>query len=257
MPLGPDRVHVLARLQLPSRYESLAAVVGDEVARVLVEPAIEIRRKFEDAAAGVRAQGRGVFAPLTARSGTGKSTLAANLNHWFSASFTPTAVVRGDIDSAALTSAAEEVLRDLPASEARLVPIAIEDREFAAPTDLELAQIKSFLRTQTGARSLVLWLETDDARAEAISSRFVAAAGLSPIELPLYAQGPPQQTWPDVASNTLRLVNGLDSLEHLGIDPADFDPAHARTLGDYSTASRTTSLLKPRHCFVLLRDPFV
>jgi hypothetical protein len=29
------------------------------------------------------------------------------------------------------------------------------------------------------------------------------------------------------------LVNGLDSLEHLGIDPADFDPAAARTLGDY------------------------
>jgi hypothetical protein len=194
VPLGPDHVHILARLQLPSRYESLAAAVGHELARVLVEPAPEVRRKFEDAAAGARAQGRGVFAPLAARSGTGKSTLSANLSHWFGSSFTPTATVRGSIDSATLTATAEDILRDLPASEPRLVPIAIEDREFAAPTDLELAQIKSFLRTPTGSRTLVLWLETDAARAEEISRRFVAAAGMSPIDLPLYAQGPPTVT---------------------------------------------------------------
>ncbi len=233
MPLGPDHVHVLARLQLPSRYESLVAAVGDEVARVLVEPPDEVRRTFEDAAAGIRAQGRGLFVPLVAHSGTGKSTLAANLNHWFGERYGPTTIVRGEVKTAALSRAVENVLAALPASDARIVPIAIEDREFAAPTDLELTQIKSFLRTQRGLRSMVIWLETDEARASEISRRFVDAAGQSSIELPVHASGPPLSTWPDVASNTLRVVNGLESLEHLGIDPADFPPQDHRSLGDY------------------------
>ncbi len=233
MVVGPDHIHVLARVKLPSRYESLATAVGHDVARVLVEPPEAVRHTFEEAAAGTRAQGRGLFAPLVARSGTGKSTLAANLHHWFGGAFTPTAVVRGAVDATMLSAAVEQVLTDLRASESRIVPVAIEDREFAAPTDIELAQMKSFLRTSVGARSLVLWLETDEDRAVDISRRFVDAAGQSPVPLPLYASGPPQETWADIASNTLRLVNGLESLEHLGVDPSDFNPSDWRSLGDY------------------------
>jgi hypothetical protein len=233
------RQHLLATLKLPSRYESLVAAAGHDVARLLVEPSNEVRQTFEDAAAGIRAQGRGVFAPLIAASGTGKSTLAANLTHWFGSSYAPTAVVRGEVSSGSLGDAVTEALRSLPASESRLIPIAIEDREFQAPTDIELTQIKSFLRSELGARSLVLWLETDEQRAIEISKRFVDAAGQAPVELPLYALGPPASTWPEIARNTLQLVNGLEGLEDLGVDPGDFPPEAARSLGDYlDTISR-------------------
>jgi hypothetical protein len=66
----------------------------------------------------------------------------------------------------------------------RILPVSIDHREGAPPTDEELAAIKRFVRT-TQAPMLVLWLETDRGRADRIAARHTALTGSTIVPLPV------------------------------------------------------------------------
>lgn len=232
--MADDRVHLLAGLRLPSRYESLVEHVGDDVARLLVAPTDDTQQRFERAALAIKARTRGLFAPMSARTGAGKTTLASNLTHWLPRRFTVSAVHRGPVTVAALRERTQEVLSGLATNDDRVIPLTVEDRESSPPSDEELAQMKGFLRTpRHGSRCLLLWPETDEKLAIKLGQQYASVAGNPGVELPLRVDGPPRETWSHLAITTMQLVNGLESLEDLGVDPNDYDPAESPTVGDY------------------------
>ncbi len=179
--------------------------------------------------------------PLFARSGTGKTTLVSNVGGWLPTLFTPTARIRGggEVSLQRLLESVQELYREhaLPANEARVIPINVDDRESDPPTERELAQIKAFLREERfGHRCLVLWPETSEAHAQAMGEQFQARAGRSPFELPLSVKGPEPASWDQIAIETLRLTNKMHNLELLGVDPRTYDAARYNTIGDYLDA---------------------
>jgi hypothetical protein len=122
----------------------------------------------------------------------------------------------------------------LPANEKRVVVINVDDRESDPPSDKELSQIKSFLREDgVGSRALVVWPETSLPNAKQMAADFEDRAGRSPVTIPAEVSGPPTDSWQSTAIATLKLVNGLDSLEELGVDPRTYDPHAEKTLGDF------------------------
>jgi energy-coupling factor transporter ATP-binding protein EcfA2 len=231
---GRQDEHVLRQLVFPARYEALVDTLGPQIAAVLVSPEQETHDLLEDAAMGLRARGEGMFLPIHAPSGTGKTTLANNLNVFLPGTFTPTLGFETTVDAESLRDAVASHLNRFPLNENKIVPINIDHREGSPPTDQELAGIKRFLRmTGTGSKSLVLWPDTSRTLANEMSRAYKAIAGSLPVEIPFQIGGPPRETWPEIAKTTLRLANGIDSLEMLGVDPDDYDPSAYPSIGEF------------------------
>lgn len=229
-----DQIDLLAGLYLPDRYERLRDRVGAEVANLLVPPAEPEVQALKSIAQEIATRDEGVLIPIFGNTGTGKTTFAANLTQWAPSQFTPTLEYDGTIEFDVLSRAVTEHARHLPANERRIVPINIDHRESNPPTDAELAAIKRFLRTKPGSlATLVLWPETNEEIAREISRRYVEIAGETSIELPLVLAGPARAAWRDIAINTLRMANNIESLDTLGVDPADYDVDEFRSLGEY------------------------
>jgi hypothetical protein len=238
--IGTDtpQFHLLRQLKFPARYEGLIERVGAEVVRLLVQPADATKEQIQRASLAIAARNEGLFGPMFAESGTGKTTLASNLTRFFPADFAPTVAHHGEVSAESLLGSAALAARDLPASDERIVVINVDDRESDPPSSEELAALKRFLRHPDGGiRSLVLWPETSKETAADMADRFRNIAGIPPIELPLVVEGPPRETWPGIAVDTLRLANHqLEGLEHLGVDLQQYEPDQFRTLGDFLRA---------------------
>ena len=122
--------HVLSTLSLPSRYEPLVNKIGVEVLRLLHPPAAETLHVLEEAAEAVRSLEEGLFLPIYAKPGTGKSTLAENLTLFLGDRFTPTLSFKGDLSAGALNRELEAFrARKLTANDERVVPVNIDHRE--------------------------------------------------------------------------------------------------------------------------------
>lgn len=226
--------HILRQLVFPARYESLIEYVGTEVARLVVAPPKATSEMFETAAQSIHARGEGLFVPLYAVSGTGKTTLANSLRAFFPGSFAPTAAHLREVTFEALRETALEATRTSPANENKIIPINVDHRESDPASSTELAAIKRFLREPTvGKRTLILWPETTETVATSMSRDYESIAGRSPIPLPAYVEGPARETWPSIATHTLQLSNDVDSLELMGVDPKDYDPDEFRSIGEY------------------------
>jgi len=231
-PCGPE--HILKELYLPDRYERLVERLGHEVVQVLVPPPTPIADALERCYLAVRTRDEGLFVPLYGTSGAGKTTLAASLTHFFPSAYAPTAVHDGKVTYDALSETAENALRDRKADDRRILPISIDNRESDPPTTAELAAIKRFVRNaKTPIRSLIIWLDTSKENCQDMAQQFEDVAGPSPVALPLIFEGPPRSMWQDVTTNTLRLVNSVESLEELGINPRDYDPKAYYSLGNF------------------------
>ncbi len=234
--------HLLRELRLPSRYESLVAAVGDEVAQLLVEPSEATLDVFRRAALHIRSRGRGLFLPVYADSGTGKTTLVSNLAGWVPDEYGPTARLAGGEVSAdrlrqAVAATAQE--HGLPFNDTRILVVNVDDRESDPPTDKELSQIKSFVRETgegsegLGSRTLVVWPETSPENAESMAQAYEQRAGRSPVDIPAKVGGPGRDTWPGLAVATLKLVNAVDHLDELGVNPSAYEPDEFPTVGDF------------------------
>lgn len=239
---GDSPAHLLRQLKLPSRYESLVAAVGSDVARLLVEPSAETLAVFRRAALHIGSRGRGLFLPIYADSGTGKTTLISNLSGWIPGEYGPTArLAGGEISAERLRQAVAAVVQDhhLPINDKRVLVINVDDRESDPASDKELSQIKSFVRETgvgvdgLGSRTLVVWPETSASNAVEMATAYVKRAGKSPVDIPAEVNGPSRDTWPGLALATLRLVNSVDHLDALGVNPDSYHADEFPTLGDY------------------------
>ncbi len=65
-----------------------------------------------------------------------------------------------------------------------------------------------------------------------VGRRFKNIAGAQPFDL-LEVTGPSRDAWQGIASTTLRLANGLDALEGIGVDPETYDPLSYSSLGEF------------------------
>lgn len=234
--------HLLRQLRLPSRYESLMAAVGSDVARLLVQPSEETLAVFRRAALHIGSRGRGLFLPVYADSGTGKTTLVSNLSGWIPGEYGPTTrLAGGEVSADRLRQAVAATVQEhhLPVNDNRVLVINVDDRESDPPSDKELSQIKSFVRETgegsigLGSRTLVVWPETSRDDATAMANAYVKRAGKSPVTIPAEVTGPARDTWSGLAMATLKLVNSVDHLDALGVDPNAYQPGAFSTVGDF------------------------
>jgi hypothetical protein len=225
--------HVLRTLSLPSRYEPLVEKIGPEVLNLLLPPSRSTVETLEEAAEAVRSLGEGLFLPIFANSGTGKTTLAENLTSFLGRSFTRTLTFTGDVSAASMALALEVFLRDhVAVNDTRVVPINVDHREGRPASAEEVSEIKRFLRQGVGQRVLLIWPETSPALARQMSEAYRDIAGVVPLDLPILVEGPQPSSWADLASQTLQLANQVDSLEDL-VDLAEYDTGSFRSLGDF------------------------
>ncbi|WP_405937606.1 hypothetical protein OG338_13730 [Streptomyces sp. NBC_00726] len=228
--------HILKELVFPARYEFLIEHVGSEVARLVVAPPSETLYSIELAAQSVRARGEGLFVPMYALSGTGKTTLASNLRTFLPSQFSTTVQHNGAVSFDELKAATENAVQSRPANDERIIPLLVDHRESAPADTAELAAIKRFLRDPLGRKVILCWPETSEEMAKTMSADYERIAGRPPISLPLHIEGPRRDAWVAIATDTLQLSNNVESLELLGVDPRDYDPAEFETLGAYLRA---------------------
>lgn len=232
-PMAPQENRLLDELNLPSRYEALVRTVGPEVLRILVKPAAETMETLQEAAEAVKSLGEGLFLPIHADSGTGKTTLAENLTVFAPDTFAKTLSYSGEVDAREISEKLATHYRDeLAANDSRVVPINMDHREGAPPSETELAQIKRFLRQDSGSRALLIWPETSGGVAQRMSDDYRRIAGVLPLAIPVKVAGPSKETWRGLAGQTLEIANSVESLEHL-IDIDQYDPSEFVSLGDF------------------------
>lgn len=227
-----DEKHLLKSLSLPSRYEPLVAKIGLEVLNLLLPPTKSTIDVLEEAAEAIRTLGEGLFLPIYADSGTGKTTLAENLTTFLGRSFTKTLTYIGDVSAEKLQTELSSFVRDVAPNDSRVIPVNVDHREGRPATHEEVSEIKRFLRQGIGQRVLLIWPETAQAKAEEMSEAYRQIAGVVPLDLPIKVAGPPVGAWSDLAAQTLQLANQVDSLEEL-VDLAEYDTSGFRSLGDF------------------------
>lgn len=226
--------HLLSQLALPDRYERLISRLGVEVANLLVAPTDSSADYLRALANEVLTRDEGVLVPVFGETGVGKTTYVMNTLQWLPSLYTAGFQYEGELTFDGLVAATKEFTRSLPADNRKIVPINIDHRENAPPTDSELAALKRFLRTNAGnVPSVVFWPETSREIAESLAKRYVDIAGETSIDLPIVYDGPPRDTWQDIARHTLTLANQVNNLEELGVDPSDYNPSEFRTLGGF------------------------
>lgn len=226
--------HLLAQLTLPDRYERLVDRLGPEVANLLMAPSAQNLDSLSLLAEEVRTRDEGVFIPLYGRTGVGKTTFAMNATQWLPSDYGPSLQYEGEISHEGLVNAVVNFVRPMPANFQKIVPVNIDHREGNAPTEGELSVIKRFLRTKAGGvHSIVFWPETSEEISRSLSSRYIDIAGQLSIPLPLVCEGPPKETWRDVAKHTLSITNKISNLDGLGANPDDYNPVEFSTLGNF------------------------
>ncbi len=228
--------HVLARLRLPARYEQLEALLGRDVVRLLTPPeaTIELLRRV---ALSCVSTGEGMLIPSFGGTGTGKTTLIENLSFFAPDRFSATMTHEGPIEFVSLQDASRRFRREQSVTADQVLPINIDHREGAPPSDQELADIKRFLRTGEGP-AVLFWLETNELRAEDLAQRYIEITGKAVIDLPVVIEGPDRATWQSIALHTIELCNPVPAAQipELGINPNDYNPAEYPSIGEFLKA---------------------
>jgi hypothetical protein len=242
--------HLLTELVFPDRYEQLVRHLGEQVAQILVPPAKSTMEALESAAYSIRYSDTGLLCPLFAPSGTGKTTLASNIETFQRDLYGPTLNYDGPLRASDLQMAVSDHWgKNNPANDKRVIPVNIDSREAAPAESLEMAEIKRFLRDDVGHRVLLFWPTTSDEIAKGMANTYAAIAGTQPIPLPIIVDGPARSAWADIAKSTVTLANKVDSVELLA-DPADYDPEEFTSIGEFLRAisrdftNRRISLLR-------------
>lgn len=207
--------------------------IGPEVLNLLVPPASNTLDLLEEAADAIKSLGEGLFAPMYAEPGTGKTTLAENLTVFLPSMYTKTFTYSGLLASDEMEESLLEFVRDsLQSNDSRVIPMNVDHREDRPPSREEISEIKRFLRARLGRRVILIWPGTMPDTARKMSEDYRRISGTVPLDLPIEIEGPPSDRWIPLAAQTLQLANQVDSLEHI-IDIEHYDPEAFPSLGDF------------------------
>jgi energy-coupling factor transporter ATP-binding protein EcfA2 len=201
----------------------------------MVQPSPDTLSTMRLLAEQVRVRGEGAFVPITAKTGTGKTTLCENLTVFMPTDFRSTvSLSEAEVTYDKLIELASDASAGGVANESRILPLLIDNRESAPPSGTELAAIKRYLREATfGRRSVILWPETALATAESMSTGYIEMAGNPSVQIPVRIEGPPQATWQQIAIHTIQMASNISDLSGVGVSPNDFDPAESPSLGEF------------------------
>jgi len=209
--------------------------VGGEYTKVLVPPPQATVRTFTTLANSIVARGQGLFVPIFAPTGTGKTTFANSLSSFpmFASTFGRSIPYTGSIDFNSLNEAVARELSTTSADDNRILTVNLDHRESNPPTQEELSTIKRFLRYPSlGHRCLLVWPETNETVARDIARRYLEIAGSSVVNLPVMLEGPPRDEWQSIALHTLEVCNPIPDVAELA-DPRTLKVGHFATLGAF------------------------
>lgn len=221
--------------RIPSRFEGVTKQAGDDVdLRALIVRVDRGLDFIQDAYDDMQSSGIGAFRVLRGRPGCGKSTLLGTLPLFLQDVETVRVSFEERIDAA---------LEDLPPATTSLRVIVIDGRESVArisSTEVEhaLHSINSFIRSDAGRSTLVVWPCNVDPLAEQIvgsGMRIGGQALLGPGAGVFDYEGPPQAQYAAIAEKTIASLNAGASLLDLGIsaDRAAELVERADTIGTY------------------------
>lgn len=204
----PDRFDVLERrAKHQHELKNIIVAVDDALA------------SLDDTYSDIVAAGRGSFWVFRGSSGSGKSTFLHTVN-----------LFRPEVETLSIQSdePVPQTLTDLRKAEPllkKLRIIVIEGRE--ALTDFSVDQlekdlhsINSFIRSNSGERTLVVWpCNADDLQERLITlAERIGADSLLGVGDPVYRfQGPPQDQYIEIATRTIETLNEGASLVDLGV----------------------------------------
>jgi len=190
---------------------------------------------MERLAFSVKTRKEGLFLPLLGSSGIGKSTFANNINFFYPLHFSQSIQhMEREITFTSLCHTVEIFKRELSTAPDKIIPIVIDHRESAPPTQQEMSEIKRFLRLPSeGHRCLILWPETNEMIANTMSQEYINITGKPAIPLPVNLLGPDRGMWKKLAKDTMEICNNGMDLSELGIDPETYDIRIFNTLGEY------------------------
>lgn len=242
--------HVLAEIDLPSRYESLVRKVGVEVTRILHQPSERDLRDAELVAMGVLKSSEGSFIPVHGITGSGKTTFLSNLSYYNPNIYFRTVEFTGEINYDELSNIIDYTNFNTEFVDNKVLPIIVDHRESNPPDENELSEIKRFLRKdKNGKQAILFWLFTNKEKAEYTSKEYIRISGKQPVDIPLYFIGVDRNLWGNIAELTIRIVNRLEDTEGLGIDFNVEVKKEHRSVGEYL---RHLSLLVTARSYELL-----
>jgi len=224
--------HLLQRLTLPDRFEGLQEKLGLDYRRILVPSDKRIKDKLFLIAESIRSRREGTLIPLAGGTGVGKTTFAFSLDVLGPKYFTATERFEGMITLAGLNQKVRDALAKRPGDGEIIVPIVI-DRESEPPSETELAELRRFFRApHLGQRCILLWPDPQEPRAREVARAFSTVAGEPVVDLPVVVEGPPRETWAEIAASTIEAVNDVTA-DELGIDLASYNLNEAATIGGF------------------------
>lgn len=170
----------------------------------------------------MRASDRGGFLLLRGASGAGKSTFLHTVG-----------MFRESVESMSIDPRANvrETLHNLPASNAALRIIVLEEREALRDISVQelerdLHAINGFIRSTHGERCLIVWpCNTEELQARIVEQAYqIGADALLGIGEPVFHfSGPRKDQFRRIAERTVAVLNEGASLADLGISDSDID----------------------------------
>lgn len=219
-------------LNVPDRFEMLRSS-GSGTLRSLILPVTSSLEDLDERFMDLRAARRGGMTVLRGEPGAGKSTFLDTV-HLFRQDVTTERLMQDDDIAAKLSGLA-------PSDHPRIV--VVEGREALldvseAALEASMHAINTFVRKPAGSNTLVVWPTNTDPLTEslvALGGRLGGRALLGPNGGISMFEGPPQDSFVEIAERTLAALNDGASLSALGIaeDRARELAAQEKTIGDF------------------------
>ena len=214
-------------LVLPNRYERLSVSATEPNLRKIIRPVTDALKEFDDYFQRVQSTQQGLFVPLAAPSGMGKSTFLSTLPF-----FRSKIQVRSIREDAPLEDIFQELGRlHKDTADAELVVVVIEGRE--SPQELEavrlrtaMASINRWVRSATGRHTVVVWncVSTETAKLLAATAQEIGGSSLSWDRKPVLSySGPAKSEWLSIVKGTVALLNAGATPEEYGITAEDLE----------------------------------